>query len=683
MAVGVAVMTLAAAVAGGGETMAERPALMPWPAIVEMRSAPGEEGLAIGPEFQVAVGGTGGPRVERAARRLVERLARQTGLALPLPGPLTEQTTLEIRCDDPGRPVPHLGMDEAYSLTIDSRRAVLEAASAWGILRGLETFLQLVEPASTSEFRVPTLLVLDWPRFPWRGLLLDSGRHFMGVETVKRTLDGMAAVKLNVLHWHLSDDQGFRVESRRYPALYEKGSDGLFYTQAEIRDVIAYAADRGIRVVPEFDVPGHSTSWFVGHPELATAPGPYAIERRWGIFEPVMDPTKEEVYELLEGFFGEMAAVFPDEFFHIGGDEVKGAHWDAAEHVRAFRQEKGLAENRDLQAHFSRRVFQIVTRLGKQMMGWDEILHADLPKGTVVQAWRNHESLLAAVQQGSRALLSWGYYVDLHWSAARHYAVEPFAAGADELDDSDRKRILGGEAAMWAEFVNEENLDLRLWPRTAAVAERLWSPRQVRDVADMYTRLEATSRWLEWLGLRHRSGHRLMLQRLAGDQADELARLADVVEPLEDYRRGEIFPYTQQTPLNRLVDAVRSESDTARAFEADVDAFLADPEKRAGRESVRARLTEWQGLADRLRPLVESRQLLRETVPLLEQASAVAGVGLEAIGLLEQGLPAADGWRQERARRLEVPEKPAHVLELAYLPAVRKLMDAAAPEVRP
>ncbi len=274
MAVGVAMMTLAAAVAVTAEEAPSiaRPALMPWPSSVEMAAGEGE--LTIGPEFRVAVTGKGGPRVARAAQRLVARLARQTGLVLPAPGPASGKATLEIRCERPGRSLPYLGMDESYSLAIAPDGARLQAAEPWGVLRGIETFLQLVTPGRTSEFRAPALVVKDGPRFPWRGLLLDCGRHFMGVETVKRTLDGMAAVKLNVLHWHLSEDQGFRVESKRYPALHRKGSDGLFYTQAQIRGVIAYAADRGIRVVPEFDVPGHSTAWFVGHPELATAPGP-------------------------------------------------------------------------------------------------------------------------------------------------------------------------------------------------------------------------------------------------------------------------------------------------------------------------------------------------------------------------------------------------------------------------
>ena len=183
----------------------------------------------------------------------------------------------------------------------------LEAANPLGVLHGLQTFLQLVR-ITPRGFAVPAMTIDDQPRFPWRGLMLDVGRHFMPLDVVYRTLDGMEAVKLNVFHWHLSEDQGFRVESKQFPLLQEKGSDGLFYTQEEIRDVIAYARDRGIRVVPEFDMPGHTTAWFVGYPDLASGPGPYQIERKWGVFDPAMDPTRDSTYTFLDTFIGEMTA---------------------------------------------------------------------------------------------------------------------------------------------------------------------------------------------------------------------------------------------------------------------------------------------------------------------------------------------------------------------------------------
>jgi hexosaminidase len=666
----VAALTLFAATAAGGA----RPALMPWPASIE--TASGE--LVVGPDFRVAVAGSGGALVERAAKRFEARLARQTGLVLPSPVATAAKPTLEIRCGGPGKPLPHLGMDESYTLTVAPGGATLEAGEPWGVLRGLETFLQLVAPGAGAGFRVPAAVVRDRPRFVWRGLLLDAGRHFMPVDTVKRTLDGMAAVKLNVLHWHLTEDQGFRVESRRYPALHRMGSDGLFYTQADVREVVAHAAERGIRVVPEFDMPGHTTSWFVGHPEIATLPGPYQIERRWGIMDPCMDPSKEEVYRLLDGFLGEMAALFPDAFLHIGGDEVSGKHWDASERLAAFKKQKGFATNHDLQAYFNQRLSKIVTGHGKQMMGWDEILHPALPKETVIHSWRGQESLGAAAKQGFRGILSNGWYIDLVWSADRHYLVDPWDKGVAELPEAERARILGGEATMWAEYVSPETVDSRVWPRTAAIAERLWSPREVRDVGDMYARMDAVSRWLEWSGLDHRAGYPRMLQRLAGRQYHELRLLADVVEPLENYERGGTGEYTQQTPLNRLVDAARPESDAALGFARMVDAMLADPARQAGRDAVRARLQEWQGLDVRLRALLESRELLRGAVPLAAEASALAAAGLEALAFLEQGTPAPASWWNARAALLEAPKKPATALEVAYRPSIRKLMEAAA-----
>jgi len=668
MALEVALAALVAAAAGA----AERPALMPWPASIEI----GAGELAVGPDFRVAVSGRGGAIVEGAARRFQERLGRRAGLVLPSPVALAEKPTLEVRCDGPGKPLPQLGMDESYTLTVTPGGATLQAAEPWGVLRGLETFLQLVVPGSATAFRVPAVVIGDRPRFAWRGLMLDCSRHFMPVDTVKRTIDGMATVKLNVLHLHLTDDQGFRVESRRHPELARMGSDGLFYTQAQIRELVAYAAERGIRVYPEFDMPGHTTSWFVSHPELASAPGPYEIERGWGVFDPALDPSKEEVYRFLDGFLGEMAALFPDPYLHVGGDEVNGRQWEGSERLAAFKKQKGLKDDRELQGYFSQRVAKIVTGHGKKMIGWDEVLLPGLPKDAVIQSWRGQESLEAAARQGYQGILSNGYYIDLMWPAERHYLVDPWDKGVDRLPEADRARILGGEATMWSEFTTAEIVDSRIWPRTAAIAERLWSPREVRDVDDMYARLDATSRWLEWLGLDHRAVYPRMLERLAGRRCRELRMLADVVEPLEDYQRGRTGHFTQQTPLNRLMDAVPPESDAARVFSRQVDALLADAAKQAGREAIRARLQEWQGIGVRLRPLLEHEALLREAVPLAEEASALASAGLEALGFLEQGVPAPESWWTARAPLLEREKRPPTGLEVAYRPAIRRLMEA-------
>jgi hexosaminidase len=272
----------------------------------------------------------------------------------------------------------------------------------------LQTFLQLVD-VSSDGFSAPAVTIQDKPRFPWRGLMLDSARHFIPLDVIRRNLDGMEAVKMNVFHWHLSENQGFRAESKKFPKLHESGSNSLYYTQEEIRDLILYARDRGIRVVPEFDMPGHSTAWFVGHPELASGKGPYEIERRWGIFDPAMDPTSERVYKFLDDFIGEMARIFPDHYFHIGGDEVNGKEWDANPRIQAYMKAHGIKNNQALQAYFSGRVQKLVTRHGKTVVGWDEVLVEGVPKDIVIQSWRGQASLAQAAKQGYRGILSNGY----------------------------------------------------------------------------------------------------------------------------------------------------------------------------------------------------------------------------------------------------------------------------------
>jgi hexosaminidase len=654
------------------------PPLMPRPAEV----VTGSGALSLENGLKVAPLAIADARLDRALGRFSGNLARQTGI----PGTRAasegaKPATLTVRVGRAATGFPPIDMDESYVLTVTTEDVTLTAPETWGALHGLETLLDLVEPGP-GGLSLPVVTVKDQPRFRWRGLLIDSGRHFIPVDVLKRNLEGMAAVKLNVFHWHLTEDQGFRVESRRFPTLHQKGSDGLFYTQEQVKDLIAYAADRGIRVVPEFDMPGHTTSWFVGHPELATETRPYAIERKWGVMEPAMDPTREEVYRLLDAFLGEMAVLFPDPVLHIGGDEVEGHAWDKSTTVAAFKKAKGLGSNADLQAYFNKRLAQIVTRHGKTMMGWDEILHEDLPKGTIIHSWRGADSLAKAARQGFRGVLSNGFYIDLIQPASEHYAVEPMEKDAASLDAAQAARILGGEATMWSEFVGPETIDSRIWPRTAAIAERLWSPRDVRDTGDMYQRLERASRRLEWLGLEHRTGYQRMLERLAGPEATAtevgaLRALADLVEPLKRYERGGTREYTSLTPLNRLVDAVRPESDAARELGTLADRLLADPARQNGREEIRARLEAWQVASGRSGPVIARSSLLADAVPLPGEVAALAGAGLEALAFLAQGRPAPESWFAQRSGLLEKPVKPAHGLEVAFRPAVKRLMEAA------
>src|SRR6266513_2552811 len=336
---------------------AQQPALhlMPLPAGAQS----GAGSLEVDSSFSVAFVGHTEPRLVRYGVRFLLQLARQTGLPLALKTAKTARATLVIQADHASKEIQEVGEDESYVLEVTATGAKLIAPTTLGAMHGLQTFLQLVD-VSPGGFAATAVTIHDQPRFPWRGLMIDSARHFIPLGVMRRNLDGMEAVKMNVFHWHLSENQGFRVESKKFPKLHELGSDGQFYTQGEIRDLIAYARERGIRVMPEFDMPGHSTAWFVGYPELASAPGPYQIERKWGVFDPAMDPTQESTYRFLDKFIGEMAKLFPDQFFHIGGDEVNGKQWDANPKIKDFMHAHDIKNNQELQAYFNKKVQQIV-----------------------------------------------------------------------------------------------------------------------------------------------------------------------------------------------------------------------------------------------------------------------------------------------------------------------------------
>jgi hexosaminidase len=646
---------------------------------LKVQSANGR--LLIDPSFSVAITGHKEPRLSSAVELFLTQLRRQTGMPpIDLKVVGSGSAALVIECGGGTKEVQQLGEDESYRLEITNSGARLSAPTTLGVMLGLQTFLQLVQ--TTSEgFAVPAISIEDSPRFPWRGLMIDVGRHFIPLDVLKRNLDGMAAVKLNVFHWHLSDNQGFRVESRTFPKLHEMGSDGLYYTQNEVRDLIAYARARGIRVVPEFDIPGHNTAWFVGYPELASGPGPYEIERKWGVFDPAMDPTREGTYKFLDKLIGEMAQLFPDQFFHIGGDEVNGKQWDANPKIQEFMRAHDMKDNNDLQAFFVKRVQQIVSKHGKTMLGWDEILRPDLPNSIVIQSWRGPDSLAQAAKQGYRGLLSSGYYVDLMWSAERHYLTEPINGAAANLNPEEQKRILGGEACMWAEYVSPENIDSRIWPRTAAIAERLWSPQDVRDVNSMYQRLQVVSRRLEWLGLTHNGSYAPMLRRIAGtEDISALKVLADVLEPVKDYTREETAPVpaTSASPLNRLVDAVRPESETARQFAQSVNALAAGSLRPGIEAQVRSLLSRWRDNQIELQPMFEKSILLREAAPLSQNLSALGTGGLAALDYLDRGERAPAAWVTQQLTVVEQCKKPQAQLLIMVAPAVEKLIQASA-----
>jgi hexosaminidase len=604
-------------------------------------------------------------------------------------------------------------------------------------LRGFETLLQLIGE-QRQKIHLPLVAIQDSPRFKWRGLLLDTSRHFFSVNTIKRQIDAMAAAKYNIFHWHLTDDQGWRFESRKYPKLHQLASDGEYYRREQIREVVRYARERGIQVLPEIDMPGHASAIAVAYPQLMSAPGPFAMEYRWGVHKPLLNPANEKVYEFIDGLVEEVVELFPFEYLHIGGDEVDPAHWSSNSEIRAFMHTNQLKSHRALQAYFNQRVQKILRKHQRKMIGWDEIQHKDLPKDIVIHSWRGPDGVSEAASHGFQTILSTGYYLDQPQYAAYHYRNDPvppepvqietgsvqhierwyfeiprkrgnpvtgsfsligekkrqriivdftgksrreakihylslnkmvfmldtwmgpvefrvkvapdnvqgiaivgnapykidihkiinerrssqkhlrgkhFAEKNDaqkQLPDGDsvahlsarqQQLILGGEAALWTEIVDEHNIDLRLWPRAFVVAERLWSAQSLQDEQDMYQRLYRVANWAEKsAGLQHNYQQQIALKNLLGNEASatEIHAMETFMQLLESahyyhrqHEKSAHESYSKADPLNRLADALPAENEALRQFNSQLTQWLADPQANALLEEIKSQLLLW------------------------------------------------------------------------------------------
>jgi hexosaminidase len=646
--------------------------LMPLPASLTAKSG----SLPIDSAFSYTLQGNTGSRLSQGAIRFISRLEMRTGVQLAHAAAASGSTpTLAIDvATAASSPYPTLGEDESYTLDIDEHSIALRANTDIGALRGLETLLQLAQPGG-SAFLFPAVHIQDAPRFAWRGLMLDCGRHFLPVNVIYRTLDGMAAVKLNVLHWHLSEDQGFRVESRVFPKLQELGSNGLYYTQQQIRDIVDYASARGIRVVPEFDMPGHSTSWMVGYPQLASAPGPYSVQTVFGIHDAAMDPTRESTYKFLDGFLGEMAHLFPDAYIHIGGDESNGKQWAANPQIQAFMHAHGLTTSAQLQAYFNTRVEKILAKYHKRMVGWDEILSPNLPRDAVIQNWHGTEFLINAAKQGHNGIYSHAYYLDHMYTAADMFLADPIPAGSD-LTPEQSRLILGGEACMWGEQISPLTIDSRIWPRTAAVAERFWSPATDRDTDDMYRRLAIESIRLDAEGLTHISHPERALRQLAGTQDDgALVLFASTLQPVDFSARYHEQRTSQLTPLDQLVDAVRPDTPLRHQFELLVDTALTGDKDALGQLQTVFRY--WVYAAPSLESMAMRNPLLQLESNRISQWPRLGQIGLEALAYLKSG-NAPSGWQAEQTAAIQDAAKPQELVNFVILPPLQKLVDAAA-----
>ena len=562
-------------------SLIEKYNLMPWPQEINENSA----SFNIDEQLTIHISGEDAKqRVHNNAVQFLRRLANRTGIFIDSGFPIeNKNASININFDAVSKLTTE--SDESYSLDIKKSRISINAKTDVGALRGLETLLQLVH-FNKSNYYFEGVSVNDSPRFVWRGLMIDAARHFQPVDVIKRNLDAMASVKMNVFHWHLTDDQGFRVESKVFPRLQEVAADGLFYTQEQIKDVVKYASNLGIRVVPEFDVPGHASAILAAYPELGSKEDyNYNVERFSGVFNPTLNPSKEVTYLFLETLFREITPLFPDEYFHIGGDENEGKHWDGNEEIQEFKKKHNLKTNHDLQTFFNIKLEKVLKKLDKKLMGWDEILTPSTPTTAVIHSWRGkHEglkqsTLIKAAKKGYQTVLSAGFYIDRVLSVDNHYNIDPI--GNAVLTKDERKRILGAETTMWSELVTPLTIDSRIWPRTAAIAERFWSSKEVNDLDNMKKRLKVINFQLEELGITHIKNRDLILRNIANHKSiDALKTLSNICEPLKVYSRNKGgTEYKTFSPFTLFADACVPDAEDAVVFKKEVTLFLKSKDK--------------------------------------------------------------------------------------------------------
>jgi hexosaminidase len=465
---------------------------------------------------------------QRNALYLRDLLTTARGFSLPIHD-VRHKATGVIRLTTGGEPA-QLGR-EGYSIEVSVDGLTLSAPESSGVFYGIQTLRQLLpleveEKAAQRDvpWQVPSVTICDWPRFRWRGHMLDEARHFHGKETVLRALDLMALQKLNVFHWHLTDDQGWRIEIKRYPKLAEIGSvrkgttrgfigrhDGVphsgFYTQDEVKEIVAYAAARNITIVPEIEMPGHSLAALAAYPELSCTGGPFEVLTRFGPTWDVFCPGKEAVFTFLENVLDELIGLFPSPFIHIGGDEVFKRRWSKCPDCQRRVAQQGLRATSELQGYFTNRIAAHLDSRGRRLVGWNEILSDGLHDTAVVQYWtRRRKEVVDAVRSGRETVISsfMSLYLDHSYSLTPLSKAYDFEPVFPELEMSETDSVLGLEAPLWSEFVpSRARLDYQTYPRLTAFAETGWSPRQRKDYADFANRLSTLLQRLRALGVKH------------------------------------------------------------------------------------------------------------------------------------------------------------------------------------
>jgi hexosaminidase len=479
---------------------------------------PGTGQFTLGHDTLIVIQGNS-RELHELVRYVIDRLGPATGFRLRLQDQSYDsppKNAIVLTLDGPAT----LG-DEGYTLVATSDGVRIAAHRIAGLFHGVQTLRQLLPPLIESPTRVkendtwtiPAVTITDVPRFRWRGMLLDVGRHFRTVDEVKRYIDLLAYHKMNVLHWHLTEDQGWRIEIKKYPKLTEVGAwrdDGKggryggFYTQDEVRDVVAYARMRHVTVVPEIELPGHCVAALAAYPELSCTGGPRGVATKWGIFEDVYCAGNDQTFAFLEDVLREVMRLFPGQFIHIGGDEVPKARWKACSKCQARMKRENLKDEHELQSWFIRRIDKFLTDNGRRLVGWDEILEGGLAPGATVQSWRGMEGAVAAATSGHDTIVSPTSHCYLDYGYDRtpvekSYAFEPVPP---QLTPDQASHVLGLEGNIWAERTPTlMDVDRQVWPRLCALSEVAWSDPKGRNFDEFKPRLEVHLQRLRLMGI--------------------------------------------------------------------------------------------------------------------------------------------------------------------------------------
>lgn len=465
------------------------------------------------------------PELIDIARYLAANIKDQVGISLSVAeGDAGEGAGILLTTEGANR---DLG-DEGYELRVSGDGIVLRANTSKGVFWGVQSIRQLLPPRKTESVSIEGVRILDKPRFEWRGMHLDVGRHFTPVEFVKRYIDLLAYHKLNTFHWHLTEDQGWRIEIKKYPKLTEVAAwrteeDGSryggFYTQDEIRDVVAYAASRHITVVPEIEMPGHTKAVLAAYPELSCTGGPFDVPAKWGIYEDVFCAGNDKTFEFLEDVLEEVMPLFPGTFFHVGGDECPKARWKECAKCQQRIKEEGLASEDELQSWFIKRMARFLASHEKRLVGWDEILEGGLAPSATVMSWRGVKGGIKAAQMGHSVVMSPTTHCYFDYRQAdgpdeggspraplltleKVYEFDPIPA---DLSPEEAKYVLGGQANVWTERIpTPQRVEYMAFPRTCALAEAVWSVPERRGWSDFSHRLNAHLERLEAMNVNFR-----------------------------------------------------------------------------------------------------------------------------------------------------------------------------------